>query len=355
MPEPATPDEVVIQVEAAPINPSDLGWMFAGVDMRQAQVSGTPERPVLSAAVPPAALAALAGRIGQPLPLGNEGAGTVVAAGRAPAAQALLGRRVAALGGGMYAQYRALPAQQCLLLPAGVSAAQGASSFINPLTALGMVDTARREGHSALVHTVGASNLGQMLNRLCLQEHITLVNLVRRPEQVELLRRQGAQHVLDRSAPGYAEQLIDTLAATGARLAFDATGGGKLAGELIAAMEAALLRKPGQPYDRYGSQVHKQIYIYGYLERGPIELPPGLAMAWSVGGWLLFSYLRQIGPERLAQLKQQVAQGLDTVFASHYAQTFTLAQALTPEAVTAYTRLGSGEKALLEITPPAAA
>ena len=351
MPQPEAPDEVVIRVEAAPINPSDLGLMFTGADMRQAQASGTAERPVITAPLPPAALAALAGRVGQPLPVGNEGAGTVVAAGSAPAAQTLLGHRVAALGGGMYAQYRAVPAAQCLRLPEGASAAQGASSFVNPLTALGMVETARREGHSAMVHTVGASNLGQMLNRLCLQEGMTLVNIVRRPEQVELLRRQGAQHVLDRSSADFTAQLIDTLQATGARLAFDATGGGQLAGQMIAAMEAALLRHPGRPYDRYGSQVHKQVYIYGYLERGPIELPPGLAMAWSVGGWLLFPYLQQIGPERLGQLKQQVADGLATIFASHYAHEITLPQALTLDAIAAYARMGSGEKALLRIAP----
>lgn len=351
MPQPETPDEVVIRVEAAPINPSDLGLMFAGADVRQAQVAGTAARPVLTAPVAAPAMAALAGRVGQSLPVGHEGAGTVVAAGSAAAAQALLGRRVAALGGGMYAEYRALPAAQCLPLPEGASAAQGASSFVNPMTALGMLETARREGHDALVHTVGASNLGQMLNRLCLQDGMTLVNIVRRPEQADLLRRQGATHVLDRSAADFQAQLIDTLLATGARLAFDPTGGGPVAGQMIAAMEAALLRRPGQAYDRYGSQVHKQVYIYGFLERGPIELPPGLGLSWSVGGWLLFPYLQQIGAERREQLKQRVADGLATTFASQYAHELTLAQALTLESIAAYARMGSGEKALLRIAP----
>jgi NADPH2:quinone reductase len=349
MPQPAAPDEVLIRVEAAPLNPSDLGLLFGGADMRQANVSGTAERPVITAPVSAAAMAAGAARIGQSMPAGNEGAGTVVAAGASPAAQALLGRKVAALSGAMYAEYCVAPASQCLPLPDGASAAEGASCFVNPLTALGMVETLRREGHSALVHTVGASNLGQMLNRICLQDGIGLVSLVRRPEQAELLRGQGAQHVVDSSLPDFAARLADAIAATGARLAFDATGGGRMAGQLLAAMEAALLRRPGLPYSRYGSQVHKQVYIYGYLERGPIELPPGLGMAWDVGGWLLFPFLQQLDPQRLAQLKQRVADELTTTFASHYTRELTMAQALTLEAIGEYAKMSTGRKTLLRL------
>lgn len=342
-------DEVLLEMEAAPVNPSDLGLLLAGADLDQARRSGSAERPVVTAPVPPAVMAAHAGRVGVALPVGNEGAGRVVAAGDAPQAQALLGRRVAALGGGMYAQYRRLRAADCLPLPEGVSAAQGASSFINPLTALGMLETMRSEGHGALVHTVGASNLGQMLVRLCAQEGIPLVNIVRRPEQVQLLRRLGATHVVDASDADFTEQLITAIAATDARLAFDATGGGRMAGQVLAAMEAALLRRPGQTYDRYGSQVHKQVYIYGYLERGPIKLPAGLAMAWNVGGWLLFPFMQQLAPQRLAQLKQQVADGLTSIFASHYAHELTVDQLLTPDALKAAARMRSGEKILLRL------
>lgn len=342
-------DEVLLEMEAAPVNPSDLGLLLAGADLDKARRSGSAERPVVTAPVPPAVMAAHAGRVGVALPVGNEGAGRVVAAGDAPQAQALLGRRVAALGGGMYAQYRCLRAADCLPLPEGVSAAQGASSFINPLTVLGMLETMRREGHGALVHTVGASNLGQMLVRLCAREGIPLVNIVRRPEQEQLLRRLGATHVVDASDADFTEQLITAIAATDARLAFDATGGGRMAGQVLAAMEAALLRRPGQTYDRYGSQVHKQVYIYGYLERGPIELPAGLAMAWNVGGWLLFPFLQQLAPQRLAQLKQQVADGLTSIFASHYAHELTVDQLLTPDALKTAARMRSGEKILLRL------
>jgi len=227
------PDEVLVRIEAAPLNPSDLGLLFGAADMATARASGTPQRPAIVANVPPAAMPAMAGRQGQPMPVGNEGAGVVVAAGASPAAQALLGKTVAAYGGAMYAQYRCVAAADCLLLQAGTTPAEGASSFINPLTALGMVATLRREGHKALVHTAAASNLGQMLNRLCRAENIPLVKIVRKPGQVQLLRSQGAAHVCDSSSPEFLRELTEALVATGATLAFDAIGGGKLAGQIL--------------------------------------------------------------------------------------------------------------------------
>lgn len=348
-PQPSSADAVVLRMEAAPLHPSDMALLVAGADMSRARVDGTAQRPVLTAPLPAAAFAAAAGRVDQSLPVGNEGAGTVVAAGSAPEAQALLGRRVAALGGGMYAQHRCLAAAQCLVLPEGMRAAQGAACFVNPLTALGMLETLRSDGQRALIHTVGASSLGQMLNRLCLEEAVALVSVVRRPEQAALLRGQGAQHVVDSSRPDFVEALTDAIAATGARTAFDATGGGPLAGQVIAAMEAALLRRPGQPYDRYGSQVHKQVYIYGYLERGPIVLPPGLGMAWGLRGWLLFPFLQQLAPGRRAELQRRVVDGLSTTFASHYARELSLAQLLDPQVLSACLRMGSGQKALLRV------
>lgn len=347
MPEPAAPDEVVVRVEAAPLNPSDLGLLFGGADMTKAQASGSAERPVVTAPIAAPVMAAMAARVGQSMPVGNEGAGTVVAAGTSPAAQALLGKKVAALGGAMYSEYRAVPVTQCLPLPEGATAADGASCFVNPLTALGMVDTMRNEGHRALVHTVGASNLGQMLNRICQKDGVGLVNLVRKPEQAALLRAQGAQHVVDTSSANFQAELTEAIAATGATLAFDAIGGGKLAGQILVAMEAAALRQPGQEYSRYGSTVHKQVYIYGSLDRGPIELARGFGMAWGVGGWLLFPFLQKVGPARVQQLKQRVADELTTTFASHYTKELTMAQALSLDAIAGYGKMATGEKVLV--------
>ncbi|MDN4591519.1 NADH oxidase [Xenophilus aerolatus] len=347
MPEPASPDEVVVRVEAAPLNPSDLGLLFGGADMTKAQAAGSAERPVVTAPIAAPVMAAMAARVGQSMPVGNEGAGTVVAAGSSPAAQALLGKKVAALGGAMYSEYRAVPVAQCLPLPEGTTAADGASCFVNPLTALGMVDTMRNEGHRALVHTVGASNLGQMLNRICLKDGVGLVNLVRKPEQAALLRAQGAKHVVDTSSADFQAELTEAIAATGATLAFDAIGGGKLAGQILVAMEAAALRQPGQEYSRYGSTVHKQVYIYGSLDRGPIELARGFGMAWGVGGWLLFPFMQKVGPARVQQLKQRVADELTTTFASHYTSKLTMAQALSLDAIAGYGKMATGEKVLV--------
>lgn len=347
MPQPSTPDEVVVRVEAAPLNPSDLGLLFGGADMTGARAGGSADRPVITAPIPAPAMAAMAARVGESMPVGNEGAGTVVAAGASPEAQALLGRKVAALGGAMFAEYRAVRAAQCLALPESATVADGASCFVNPLTALGMVDTLRNEGHRALVHTVGASNLGQMLNRICAKDGVGLVNLVRKPEQAAMLRGQGARHVVDTSSADFEAALTEAVAETGATLAFDAIGGGKLAGKILVAMEAAALRRPGQEYSRYGSAVHKQVYVYGSLDRSPIELARGIGMAWGVGGWLLFPFLQKVGAARVQQLKQRVAEELTTTFASHYTKELTLVQALTLEAIAGYSRMATGEKVLV--------
>jgi NADPH2:quinone reductase len=271
-------NEVVVRIEAAPINPSDIGLLFAGADMTKASQRGTKDQPLVAARVPDAALKSMTTRFGVSMPVGNEGAGVVVEAGSSEAAQALLGKTVAALGGAMYSQYRCLPIEQCLLLPPGTTPADGASSFVNPLTALGMVETMRSEGHTALVHTAAASNLGQILNRVCLKDGISLVNIVRTHAQVNLLRAMGAAHVYDSSSPTFMQDLIEALSATGATIAFDAIGGGKLAGQILTCMEAALQKKATQ-YSRYGSTTHKQVYIYGGLGQGPIELNRNFGMA----------------------------------------------------------------------------
>ena len=285
--------------------------------------------------------------VDEPMPVGNEGAGTVVAAGASPAAQALLGRTVALLGGAMYAQYRCIAADQCLLLPEGATARDGASAFVNPLTALGMTETMRREGHAALVHTAAASNLGQMLQRICAADGIALVNIVRKPEQVALLKSIGAKHVCDSSAPDFIAALTDALAETGATLGFDAIGGGRLAGQILGAMEAALNRN-AKVYSRYGSPVHKQVYVYGGLDTSPTEIVRSFGMTWGLGGWLLFPFLQKIGPEAAAALKQRVAAELKTTFASRYAGELSLADVLDPARIAVYGRRATGEKFLVD-------
>lgn len=346
------PDEVLIRVEATPINPSDIGLLLAAADLSTLRYAGTAERPVVTAAVPQKVLPGLAGRVGQSMPVGNEGAGTVVATGSAPQARALMGRLVAVIGGAMYAQYRVMPAADCLLLPEGTAAADAASCFVNPLTALGMVETMRRDGHTALVHTVGASNLGRMLQRICTKDGIALVNLVRSVEQEALLRGDGAPHVVNTTAPDFSARLTDVLAETGATIAFDAIGGGRLAGQILQCMEAAINRR-ATGYSRYGSNVHKQVYIYGSLDRSPIELPRNIGMAWSTGGWLLFPFLHTLPPERVQALRARVAAELTTTFASHYTRSVSLAGALRQDAVADYTRQATGTKYLILPQAPA--
>ena len=345
-PEPAA-DEVVLRVEATPINPSDIGLLFGAADLSTLAVNGSGDGIVARARVPAAAMKAMAGRLGQSMPAGNEGAGTVVKSGSGAAAQALLGRTVAVLGGAMYSQYRTVKAEQCLPLPAGTSAAEGASCFVNPLTALGMTETMRREGHPALVHTAAASNLGQMLNRICLADGIDLVNIVRKPEQEALLRGQGAKHVVSTASPAFMAELTDALVATGATLAFDALGGGKLAGQILGAMEAALNRTATE-YSRYGSTTLKQVYLYGGLDSAPTEFVRNFGMSWSMGGWLLFPFLQRIGPDAAQALRTRVASELKTTFASTYTRTVSLAGALQADAIADYGRRATASKVLVD-------
>lgn len=344
-PEPGD-DEVVVRVEAAPLNPSDMGLLFGGTDMSSAELSGTPDRPVLRAKVSPAELRAQAARVGQSLPAGNEGAGTVIEAGSSRAAQALLGRVVALRAGAMYSQYRRVKDEDCLLLPPGTTAAEGASCFVNPLTVLGMVETMRLEGHTALVHTAAASNLGLMLNRLCLKDGIGLVNIVRKQEHVDLLKSQGATHVCNSSSPTFMQDLVEALSETGATVAFDAVGGGRLAGQILSAMEAAAARKLTE-FSRYGSTVHKQVYIYGGLDRGPTEFVRNFGSAWGMGGWLLTPFLERIGMEAAFKLRDRVAAEITTTFASSYAKEISLAEVLHPEAIAVYAQRATGEKYLV--------
>lgn len=340
------PDEVLVRVEAAPINPSDLGLLFGPADMSAAKAAGTASRPVVTAPIPERLMRMVAGRVGQSLPVGNEGAGIVVDTGSDAQAKALRGKTVAILGGAMYAQYRVMAAKQCLVLPPGTTPAEGASCFVNPLTAQGMVETMRLEGHKALVHTAAASNLGQMLQKLCIAEGIALVNIVRKPEQEAILRGLGARYVCNSASPSFMDDLTDALAATGATLAFDATGGGRLASQILTAMEAAASRN-AKEYSRYGSTVYKQVYIYGGLDRGPTELTRNYGMAWGLGGWLLPPFLQKIGPEAAQRLRERVAREIKTTFASSYEKEISLIEALQLDAIAEYGRQATGKKYLI--------
>jgi NADPH2:quinone reductase len=338
--------QVIVRIEATPINPSDIGLLFGAADMRTAKASGTAQNLTINAQVSETGMKAMADRVGQSMPVGNEGAGVVVAAGASAAAQALLGRRVAVLGGAMYSQFRCVPADQCLLLPAEATSADGASCFVNPLTALGMVETMRREGHRALVHTAAASNLGQMLNRICMKDQIPLVNIVRKQEQVDLLRAMGAAYVCDATSATFLQDLTEALVATGATIAFDATGGGKLAGQILGCMEAAI-NKTAKEYSRYGSNVHKQVYIYGGLDMGPTEFNRNFGMTWGMGGWLLFPFLQKIGPVAQQALKDRVTSELKTTFKSSYSKEVSLVDALHPDMIASYGKRATGEKFLI--------
>jgi hypothetical protein len=344
---PPGPDEVVVRIEGTPINPSDLGLLIGPADVGAARLSGSGASAVLTAPVSPAGVRAMAARVGQSMPVGNEGAGVVVAAGSSPAAQALMGKTVAVLGGAMYAEYRTMKAADCLPLPAGVTPEQGASCFVNPLTALGMIATMKNEGHTALVHTAAASNLGQMLQKACLADGIELVNIVRSQAQADILRGVGARHVCDSSTPDFMDRLIEAVSATNATIAFDAIGGGRLAGQILTAMEAAQSRKGGA-FSRYGSTTHKQVYIYGGLDLSPTELTRGYGMAWGLGGWLLTPFLQKIGPAGAQALRERVAREITTTFASHYTRTISLTEALQPDVIAAYNRKTTGEKFLID-------
>jgi NADPH2:quinone reductase len=343
------PNEIVVRVEASPVNPSDVGVLLGAADVSTAKTIGEGSSRRTTMSVPDAGRRAMAGRVDKSMPVGNEGAGIVVAAGER--ATALLGKTVAVFGGAMYSQYRTAVADDCMVLPEGVSPAEAASCFVNPITALGMVETMRMEGHTALVHTAAASNLGQMLNKICQKDGVSLVNIVRNASQAELLKGLGARYICDSSADDFVATLTDAIAETGATLAFDAIGGGRLANQILTAMEAAALRKMAATggYSGYGSPIHKQVYLYGNLNTGPTELARGFGMAWGIGGWLLYPFIQRVGPARAAELRARIVSELRTTFASNYTSSVTLADLLRPETLQSVSRKATGEKYL--VTP----
>jgi len=338
------PEELVVRVEATPINPSDLGLLLGPADVSTLRAEGTPEQPALVANIPQQRLAAIRARLDQPLPVGNEGAGTVVSAGND--VQHFLGKKVGMLGGGMYTQLRKLRAQDCVVLPGEASVADGASIFINPLTSLGFVETMKAEGHKAIVHTAAASNLGQMLNKICLKDGIPLVNIVRSEAQAAILRDIGARYIVNSTSPEFQAELTEAVAETGATIGFDALGGGKLAGQILQSMEIVASRSM-ITYNRYGSDTFKQVYIYGGLDTGPTVIDRTFGFTWSVSGWLLFSFLQKVDPEVMARMRQRVMDELKTTFVSHYTKTISLHDALKPEILADCERKATGEKYLI--------
>jgi NADPH2:quinone reductase len=341
-------DEVLIEVHAAPINPSDLGLLLSfAADLSTINVSGSGDETITSMKIHPALMGAMKPRIDQSMPVGNEGSGVVVDAGTN--AKEFIGKTVGLAGGSMYSQYRCVPAANCLVMEEGTSPAEAASSFVNPLTALAFIETMKMENHTAIVHTAAASNLGQMLVKICKDDDIPLVNIVRKQEQVDLLKDIGAEHICNTSDPDFMESLVSALVATGATLGFDATGGGnngELPGQILAAMEVAA-NKMAKEYSRYGSDTYKQVYIYGGLDQSPTILKRSYGMSWGLGGWLLTPMIGKIGMEKFQAMRARVAKEIKTTFASTYANEVSFEEMLQPETIKSYAKQATGQKYLV--------
>ena len=341
-------NDVLVKVEAAPINPSDLGLLISfAADLDSLSMAGEGEQAVTTAKVHPRLMPALTARLDQSMQVGNEGGGVVIDAGAN--AKHLIGKTVGVAGGAMYSQYRCVPASSCLVMDDGTTSSEAASSFVNPLTALAFVETMKLENHSALLNTAAASNLGQMLVKICRDDGIPLVNVVRKPEQVETLKNIGAEYICDTSDSDFMDSLVNALVATGATLGFDATGGGnegKLPGQILTAMEIAA-NKTATEYSRYGSDTYKQVYIYGGLDMSPTVLNRAYGMQWGLGGWLLMPMIGRIGMERFQVMRERVAKEIKTTFASHYTQEISLEDMLQPEIIRGYAKQATGEKYLV--------
>ncbi len=347
IPEPKE-DEVLIRVEAAPINPSDLGLLLSfAADLGSIRIEGDGDETVTSMPIHPRLMASMKPRLDQSMPAGNEGSGVIIDAGSN--AKELIGKTVGLAGGSMYSQYRCVAAANCLVMEEGTTSVEAASSFVNPLTALAFVETMKMENHTAMVHTAAASNLGQMLVRICKEDGIPLINIVRKQDQVELLKALGAQYVCNMSEASFMEDLVLALSETGATLGFDATGGGnsgELPGQILAAMEIAA-NKAAKEYSRYGSDTYKQVYIYGGLDPSPTVLKRAFGMSWGLGGWLLTPMIGKIGMEKFQAMRQRVAKEIKTTFASSYAQEISLSEMLQPDVIRSYAKQATGEKYLV--------
>ena len=343
-------DEVLIKVEASPINPSDLGLLISfAADLESISTSGEGENTVTSMGIHPGLMQSMKPRLDKSMKVGNEGGGVIVDAGKN--VKDLVGKTVGVAGGAMYSQYRCLPAMSCLVMNEGTTSAEAASSFVNPLTALGFTETMKLENHTALVHTAAASKLGQMLVKICLADDIPLVNIVRKQEHVDLLKDLGAKYICNTSDEDFMKCLIDCLVETGATLGFDATGGGnegKLAGQILSAMEISANKKASE-YSRYGSDTYKQVYIYGGLDPTPTVLNRSYGLQWGLGGWLLTPFIGKAGPEIFLKMRERVANEITTTFSSSYTAEISLEEMLDPEILKNYAKQATGQKYL--VTP----
>ncbi len=343
-------DDVLIKVEASPINPSDLGLLISfAADLDNISSQGSGEDTVTTMGIHPGLMQSMKPRIDKSMKVGNEGGGVIVDAGKN--VKNLIGKTVGVAGGAMYSQYRCLPAMSCLVMNEGTTSVEAASSFVNPLTALGFTETMKLENHTALVHTAAASNLGQMLVKICLADDIPLVNIVRKEEHVELLKKLGAKYICNTSDENFMKDLIDCLVETGATLGFDATGGGnegKLAGQILSAMEVAA-NKNATEYSRYGSDTYKQVYIYGGLDPTPTVLNRSFGLSWGLGGWLLTPFIGRVGTEKFQEMRERVAKEITTTFASSYTKEVSLEEMLEPDAIKTYAKQATGTKYL--VTP----
>ncbi|WJY18884.1 zinc-binding dehydrogenase [Alteriqipengyuania flavescens] len=338
-----TGNQVLVKMEAAPINPSDLAILTGAADFENAEYS--PGKVV--AKMPEPFNTGSKARHGQRLPAGNEGAGTVVAAGDGEMAQGLMGQRVACVPGSAFSQYAIADAAMCLPL-GDHSAEAGASSFVNPMTALGFVENAKMDGQKAILHTVGASNLGQMLNRICQEDGIALVNIVRKADQADLLKSQGAEHVVNSSDEDFMDKLRSAVEATGAFYGFDPIGGGQMVDHCFKAMEQVAVAQMSE-YSRYGSNQAKRMFIYGRLDFGPTVLTPAYGFGWTLSGWLLTPFLQNAGMETVMRMRKRVLDNLTTTFASNYKEKVDLEGMLTKDAILDYRQMKTGEKYL--VTP----
>jgi len=343
-------DDVLIKVEASPINPSDLGLLISfAADLDSISSQGSGEDTVTTMGIHPGLMQSMKPRIDKSMKVGNEGGGVIIDAGKN--VKNLIGKTVGVAGGAMYSQYRCLPAMSCLVMNEGTTSVEAASSFVNPLTALGFTETMKLENHTALVHTAAASNLGQMLVKICLADDIPLVNIVRKEEHVELLKKLGAKYICNTSDENFMKNLIDCLVETGATLGFDATGGGnegKLAGQILSAMEIAA-NKNATEYSRYGSDTYKQVYIYGGLDPTPTVLNRSFGLSWGLGGWLLTPFIGRVGTEKFQEMRERVAKEITTTFASSYTKEVSLEEMLEPDAIKTYAKQATGTKYL--VTP----
>ena len=343
-------DDVLIKVEASPINPSDLGLLISfAADLDSISSQGSGEDTVTTMGIHPGLMQSMKPRIDKSMKVGNEGGGVIVDAGKN--VKNLIGKTVGVAGGAMYSQYRCLPAMSCLVMNEGTTSVEAASSFVNPLTALGFTETMKLENHTALVHTAAASNLGQMLVKICLADDIPLVNIVRKEEHVELLKKLGAKYICNTSDENFMKNLIECLVETGATLGFDATGGGnegKLAGQILSAMEVAA-NKNATEYSRYGSDTYKQVYIYGGLDPTPTVLNRSFGLSWGLGGWLLTPFIGRVGTEKFQEMRERVAKEITTTFASSYTKEVSLEEMLEPDAIKTYAKQATGTKYL--VTP----